>query len=250
MCIRDRSTAQAGNARMRVGYKTGTNTDFTPCNYGYDAGEIEDYSIAIASENSSNPSENEPVFCTPINIGSYNTYYISNVSIGNLNNSSSELTGGYTYYNSTSFTDITLGETINGVVSVTLNGWNTETNTVAIWINKNENSDDDFENNEERFLFTFRDTNNIGGNKVVEVPITIPVSGSVDAALSVIRVGFIDGSDTNFTSCNFNYRAGEVEDYRVNMVQASGPTASNDEMTVLKNSTGGCLLYTSDAADE
>ena len=233
------STAQAGNARMRVGYKTGTNTDFTPCNYGYDAGEIEDYSIAIASENSSNPSENEPVFCTPINIGSYNTYYISNVSIGNLNNSSSELTGGYTYYNSTSFTDITLGETINGVVSVTLNGWNTETNTVAIWINKNENSDDDFEDNEERFLFTFRDTNNIGGNKVVEVPITIPVSGSVDAALSVIRVGFIDGSDTNFTSCNFNYRAGEVEDYRVNMVQASGPTASNDEMTVLKNSTGG-----------
>lgn len=212
------NNAHNGIARMRIAYREGATTNFTSCNYNYKAGEVEDYTVNIMSDEDSNPSGDEPVFCVPANIGSYNVNQISRVSIKTLNNSSSQPTGSYTYYNSMSFLEVEKEELLNGVVSVTLNGWNTSENTVAVWMNFNENADDDFEDIGERFLFTFRDTNNISGNKVIDVPISIPIPSTANDGLSVVRVAMIVGNSPNFTPCDFNYRAGEVEDYRVNFV--------------------------------
>ncbi|MFV9549713.1 CshA/CshB family fibrillar adhesin-related protein [Algibacter sp. PT7-4] len=209
------ATVTSGLSRIRIGLRTGKKTNFTSCDYNYQAGEIEDYKIKFVSDDDSS-GENEPEYCEPSNIGSYNVNYISNVAIGEINNNSSGTTGGYTYYSSILATDVKVGETLNGVVSVTINGWNTRNNTVIIWMNFNENEDDDFEDNGEQFLFTFRDRNNTSGNKTINVPISIPVPEGVSSGLSIIRVGLRTGKKTNFTSCDYNYEAGEIEDYRIN----------------------------------
>ena len=218
------STAQNGNARMRVGLRTGSNTNFTSCDYNYQAGEIEDYLVNFIS--GTDPGDLPPNFCETLNIGSYNTLYISNVSLGPINNSSVGTTGSFTNYTTFSSENIPINQTLAGTVSITLNGWNTSQNTIAIWLNLNESSDDDYEDAGERFLFTFQDTNNVGGNKVVNVPVNIAIPNSADEALSKIRIGVRGGIDTGFTSCDFDFTNGEVEDYIINI----GGLANNSDI--------------------
>src|SRR5690606_12338687 len=114
-------------------------------------------------------------YCPPLNIINSNVYYISNVKLGSINKSSSGSTGGYSNYSSELVTEVTAGEIITGTVSVNLNGWNVNTNTVVVWINFNENADDDFNDNGERFIFPVIDNRNVSENKVVQVPISIPI---------------------------------------------------------------------------
>ncbi|NRD19065.1 choice-of-anchor D domain-containing protein [Winogradskyella eckloniae] len=212
------ASAQNGISRLRIGLRDGSESGYNSCNYNYKAGEVEDYNLDISSGNSGGGSSgsSEPQFCDIDNIGSYNTLYISNVDIGSINNSTAGVTGDFTDYSSSiPSEDIFIGETFTGTVSVTLNGWNTNTNTVAIWLNLNENSDDDFEDAGEQFLFTFQDNNNSGGTKVVDVPINIFVPNSTDEAVSILRVAVRGGANTSFTSCDFDYTNGEVEDYLI-----------------------------------
>ncbi|WP_372757047.1 LamG domain-containing protein, partial [Mariniflexile sp.] len=209
-------TALAGASVMRIAFRTGVSTDFTSCDFKYQSGELEDYKINILSDYSSIGGGNEyPMFCTPTNIGSFNINYISKVSLGSINNSSSGTTGGYTYFSSLESANVTVGKTLEGTVSVTLNGWNTSKNTVVVWMNFNEDVDDDFEDSNEQFLFTFQDKTNPSGNKIVEVPISIPIPESAGLRKSVIRIAIRTGNKTNFTSCDFNYEAGEIEDYKI-----------------------------------
>jgi Concanavalin A-like lectin/glucanases superfamily/GEVED domain len=213
------SSAPAGASRIRVGFRTGDATNFTSCDYNWQAGEIEDYKINIISGSVSLPGDTvyQPNYCAPSNRGNFNVNYISNVAFGTINNSSTGTTGGYMYYSSVAAMDINAGETITGTVNVTINGWNVNTNTLAIWVNFNENEDDDFNDSGERFLFTVKDNRNIGGNKVVSVPISIPIPDNAASGFTMMRIGFRTGTDTNFTACDYNYQAGEIEDYKINI---------------------------------
>ncbi|GGK23812.1 hypothetical protein GCM10007962_17520 [Yeosuana aromativorans] len=154
-------------------------------------------------------------YCTPNNINNYWNFYISNVTLGSIDNSSSGTTGNYKYYSSVAATDITVGETINGSVDITLDGWNRRTNTVVVWMNFNTNEDNDFEDSGERFLFTFKDDNSVSGNKTVNVPISIAVPSTAQLGSSRMRVGLITDS-SGFTPCDYNWKSGEVEDYNIN----------------------------------
>ncbi len=167
-------------------------------------------------------------YCSPINVNSYNTNFISNVSIGNINNTTSGSTGNYTNYSALSATDVIIGQTITGNVSVTLNGWNTDANTVIVWMNFNESSDDDFEDSGERFLFTAKSDNNVAGNKTINIPISIPIPNSAELGPSRIRIGFRAVHKNSFTSCDFNYASGEIEDYNINYVSDEVPESSRD----------------------
>ncbi|WP_179004220.1 LamG-like jellyroll fold domain-containing protein [Winogradskyella forsetii] len=207
--------AQAGNARMRVGLRSGNTTNFTSCNYNYQTGEVEDYMVNFISDN--DPGDTAPNFCETINIGGYNTLFISNVNFAGIDNTSTGGTGDFTNYSDFSSENIPIGQPLTGTISVTLNGWNTNTNTIAIWINLNESMDDDFNDPGERYLFTFQDSNSVAGNKVVEVPINITLPANADEALSKVRIGLRGGSNTNFTACDFGYTNGEVEDYVINI---------------------------------
>ncbi|MEF3078450.1 LamG-like jellyroll fold domain-containing protein [Winogradskyella poriferorum] len=226
------SNVQNGLARMRVGMRTGSGTSFTSCDYGWEAGEVEDYDVNFVGGGGSS-TETAPLFCEPANINNYNTLYISNVSLAGIDNSSSGSTGSYTYYSGIAASDIPTGETLTGSINVTLNGWNTNVNTVAVWLNFNESSDNDYEDAGERFLFTFQDTNNVGGNKTVTVPISIPVPNTADEVLSKMRVAVRGGSDTNFTSCDFQWVNGEVEDYLINF--GSSSSSSDPDIALFGN---------------
>ncbi|MFD0990734.1 LamG-like jellyroll fold domain-containing protein, partial [Mariniflexile jejuense] len=223
------NNAKSGVSRIRFGLRTGKKENFTSCDYNYEAGELEDYKINIISDNNSNPGgdDEQPEYCTPKNIGSFNVNYISNVKIETINNSSTGSTGGYTYFSSLTAANISVGKTVEGIVSITLNGWNTDKNTVAVWFNFNESEDDDFEDSNERFLFTFQDKNNKSGNKIIEVPISIPISETIKSGNSILRIGLRTGTNTNFTSCDFNYEAGEIEDYKIKFT-AKEETVSPD----------------------
>src|SRR5690606_37553420 len=83
-------------------------------------------------------------------------------------------------------------------------------------------TDDDFEDRGERFLFEVRDKDSKSGNKTIDVPISIPVPNSAEQGIARMRIGFIEGVGKNFTSCDFKYDAGEVEDYNINLTSTLG----------------------------
>ncbi|MDD7884688.1 LamG-like jellyroll fold domain-containing protein [Flavivirga sp. 57AJ16] len=220
------SSALAGASMMRIGFRTEKNTNFTSCDYKYQAGEIEDYNINILSDNSASSGQNQFNYCVPNNINSNNIVTISKVDLAGISNTSSEPTGSYTYNSSLPDGEVSIGETIKGTITLELDGWNTDVNTVAVWMNFNEGTDDDFDDSGERFLFNARDRRNVRGTKSIEVPIEIPVPENADSGSSLIRVGVVRGNNTNFSSCNFSYEAGEVEDYNMSFVSSSGLSSS------------------------
>ncbi|ALJ05820.1 hypothetical protein APS56_12080 [Pseudalgibacter alginicilyticus] len=224
------NNAMIGNSMMRIGFREKQSSNFTSCDYKYKAGEVEDYNIKFVSDSDSDSSIVivDPEYIEPNNIGDWSNYFISNVKIGSIDNNSSGNTGDYTYYSSIEATDVNIGETLEGTVEVTLNGWNTSRNTVVVWMNFNEETDDDFEDIGEQFLFTFRDRDYVSGNKVIEVPITINIPDDLVEGNSVIRIGILEGTDTNFTSENYNYKAGEVEDYKISFKSSTSITPEID----------------------
>ncbi|APY11169.1 hypothetical protein BWZ22_07890 [Seonamhaeicola sp. S2-3] len=225
------STAQLGSSVMRIGFREKQSSNYTSCDFKYKAGEVEDYNINFISEDGSDSSIiTDPEYSEPINIGGWSTYYISKVNIGSIDNSTSGSTGDHTYYSSEDRAEVTVGETLEGTVEVTLNDWNEQTNTIPVWMNFNEATDDDFEDSGERFLFTFNaknysDIKNEKNRKTVQIPISIDVPSTASLGNSVIRIGLRKGSNTNFSSTNYNYSSGEVEDYNI-VFKASGSLPS------------------------
>ena len=218
------SSANLGVARMRIGFRAGNSTNFTSCNYAYTNGEVEDYKINLTKEASSIPA---PItgdyvanYCKPDQLSNYGTNFISNVSLGSINNKTSGSTGVYTDYSSTSSTDLTVGETITGSISVTVNGDNINTNKVIVWMNFNESEHDNFDESTERFVFDVTDKNNSGYNnsKTIVVPIRIPIPSNAEIGVSKMRVAFRNSNTTNFTGCYFGYGTGEIEDYKINII--------------------------------
>lgn len=155
-------------------------------------------------------------YCLPKDILSQNNFYISNVSIGTINNSSTGTTGLYTFYSSVPATDIAVGDTLTGSVEVTINGWNTTTNYINIWIDFNQN--DSFEDTGEIFYFSVTDPNSVAGLKTVTTAISIPIPTSALSGNTRMRLGFGDSSGWGgVTSCDFKFNSAEAEDYTVNI---------------------------------
>ncbi|GAA4235269.1 hypothetical protein GCM10022291_16680 [Postechiella marina] len=217
------NTAKLGASVMRVGFRTSKSTNFTSCDYKYQAGEVEDYNINFISKNTNPQDAYNPEYCKPKNVGGWNIYRISKVAIGDLEHETTEQTGNYNYFSSLPAIDVKVGKTLNGVVTVSLDGWNTSTNILAVWLNFNEDIDDDFEDSGERFLFKVRNTTRQRNAKTIDVPISIPIPSTVKANNSVIRIAVVEGSNTKFTSCDLNYKSGEVEDYKIKYITDEDP---------------------------
>ncbi len=211
-------SALSGNSVMRVAFLNVKNdqlpNDLTSCDFRWKAGEVEDYNINFISNNTTPPL---PVYCEPTNISSNNIYYISNVSLGSIDNQSSGSTGSYTYFSELAVSDVVVGETLTGTITVAVNHWNLNPNELIIWMNFNEANDDDFDDSGEFFSFPVKNENWWhNGIKTIDVPISIPIPSTTQLGSSVIRIGFRSGTDTGFSSCDFNYGSGEIEDYKIN----------------------------------
>ncbi|KJD36498.1 hypothetical protein PW52_04930 [Tamlana sedimentorum] len=236
------SDVEAGISRMRIGFRSGQSQSFDSCDFKYKAGEIEDYNIEFINS-STVTTPTTPVFCTPSDINDYNYNYISEVNIANINNVTTGTTGGYSQILNTA-EELTVGTTLTGTVTVTVDGWNKSENTLAIWLNFNESSDDDFDDSGERFLFSVQGSKEKSETKTIDVPISIPIPSNVDLGDSVMRIGFITGNSTAFTACDFDYRAGEVEDYNVLFSNGNSIPVSN------LDSDGDGIVDTIDVDDD
>lgn len=218
-------TATLGASRIRIGFIEGNNySNLTSCNYAYKTGEVEDYKINLTTGPSSLPDpltgDYEASYCTPTQINNYGMYYISNVTIGSINNTSAGNTGSYTNFSNTSTTDVVMGETITGSVSVTMNGDNVNTNQVIVWMNFNENDHDNFDESTERFVFNVKDNRNMGYStpKTISVPISIPIPSTAEAGISRMRVAFKGSNGNNYSACYFGSNVGEIEDYKIKII--------------------------------
>ncbi|MFD2724965.1 LamG-like jellyroll fold domain-containing protein [Hyunsoonleella rubra] len=165
-------------------------------------------------------------FCQPKNIGKFNTNYISKVSIGDFSNISKGKTGGYSYFSDLNSINIKIGETLKGEVTVTLNGWNTKENALVVWMDLNRNKS--FDDEGERFIFWAEDKTNSKGNKSIIIPFKIEIPKSIKTSKSVIRIGFRTGKKQNFSSCDYKYQSGEIEDYNINFVTHTDPDKDTD----------------------
>ena len=178
------------------------------CNFQGRA-EIEDYTINITGG---------PIYCIPTNIQSNNTLYISEFNFNTINNTTTGNTGDYTDYTALAPATINAGQTYNGDVEVTLDTFNNINNTIAIWVDFNGNGS--FEDSGELFLYNFQNTL---GASTINVPFSFLVPNTAQIGNTVMRIGVRDGNATNFTSCDFDYVSGEIEDYSINIGEPPAP---------------------------
>lgn len=237
------STAKLGSSRIRIGFREGVDyNNFTSCNYNNKAGEVEDYKINLTTGPSSLPDpltgDYEASYCVPNQINNYGIYYISNVKIGSIDNSSSGNTGSYTNFSNTISTDVIMGETITGSVSVTMNGNNVDTNQIIVWMNFNENDHDNFDESTERFVFDVKDNRNMNYNtpKTISVPISISIPSTAEVGISRMRVAFKGGNGNNYSACYFGSNVGEIEDYKIKILP-SIPEEEEDYFETLPPAT-------------
>ena len=193
------NTAFLGNVRMRVSTKVGLAP--TSCETDFD-GEVEDYTITI----------NDYCSLTATNT---NDEYISNVALGDIDNTSTE-TGGYTdYYDTVTPTDLEIGSTPS--ISVTKFWTGTVYNeAISVWIDYN--GDGDFED---------------AGEFVVDSPAStvavitenfataVPASAKIGSTRMRVSLQYSNTAGTSFTTPCGSYTYGETEDYKVNITAAS-----------------------------
>ena len=163
----------------------------------------------------------------PIEINqNYNStiLYISDVSLaGNANIASADgATGAYVDHTEegTSIDLGSLGDTLEGTIEVTVNGWNRNKNYLHIWIDFDQNY---YFSTVEQFIIEAKDSRNISGNKSVEVNLedmNINIPTEAVSGNTRIRIAFDSNDKGDITAYDFKYSAGEVEDYNIGIGQS------------------------------
>ena len=150
--------------------------------------------------------------CIPQYIsGTVNQDYISNVSIGLINNTSGTSTAPfYTNYNEAE-TDLYIG--LSAQLNITT-GNNTSVNSVAAWIDFN---DDGIFSAEEKI----GESINLPAFATAEINFAVPLTATV--APVILRVRNANGI-TDLQACD-TYTYGETEDYIVNLISVPLPVA-------------------------
>jgi|GEM_PF-652081 len=181
--------------------------------------------------------------CVPSNLQGFNINYISNVNFETINNATTGNTGAYIDYSGSITTTVAPGVTVTGSVTITQNAYNTNTNKVAVWIDFNQNND--FEDSGEFFEFVFTSINGVE-NSVV--PISIPIPTSSLTGNTKMRIGFLNNPGTEiYNSCDFRYKAGEVEDYGLTiMASSAAPIAVCQNLNINLDSNGNAVIVPSD----
>jgi len=150
--------------------------------------------------------------CIPQYIsGTVNQDYISNVTIGLINNNSDASSAPfYTNYNEPE-TDLYIG--LNAQLNITT-GNNTSVNTVAAWIDFND--DGNFSAEEK-----IGESINLPAFATAAFNFTVPITATV--APVILRVRNTNGN-TDLQACD-TYTYGETEDYLVNLISVPLPVA-------------------------
>ncbi len=162
-----------------------------------------------------------PVYCSA---GSTATSYeyISNISIGNINQSSTRGTGGYQDF-TTQIINLTLGQTLNAIVAAT-NPYSSD--KIKIWVDWNKNG---------LFTDSGEEVYASSGNGFISPHTTTSFSTPLNAILGQTRLRirlYDNSSGPNATPCGTS-SWGEVEDYTINIIDSiSTPTITVSPTTL------------------
>lgn len=142
-----------------------------------------------------------------VNLNKDKKYFISNVNIGTINNSSTKNANVYEYYNTAS-TSLIAGETFDGELTYSRQSYNTT--VVTIWIDFNNNGD--FSDVGDQIYSV---THPGSSSAVFQVPLSnIPIPSTASLGKTRLRVS-IKHTSSPTSACNFDHQAGEIEDYDV-----------------------------------
>ncbi|AOW21000.1 hypothetical protein LPB138_10060 [Urechidicola croceus] len=150
---------------------------------------------------------------TEVNIGYNSNYYISNVIIPNVNNSTTANGSPYSYYPEFPAV-LEVGEEFTGNVTYLRQAYNIT--TLSIWIDYN--NDGDFEDADEEIFTDFQSGTPTNTFTLNFTNILVPATATLGKTR--LRVGLRhNGYPTS--ACSFDYQNGEIEDYDVYLVDKS-----------------------------
>ncbi|MEO9571706.1 MAG: GEVED domain-containing protein [Polaribacter sp.] len=145
-------------------------------------------------------------YCTPIQTGSNNSFYISKVNIADIFNTSDNSANVFEYYN-TIATDVIVGESY--ATSITYKAQNYNQNTLKVWIDFN--GDGDFsDSNETVYSYTTREPFSEDGI-IRNFQISIPSSATTGETRMRVAINRNNLND----ACDGTWQEGEFEDYKI-----------------------------------
>ncbi|NJB82368.1 GEVED domain-containing protein [Wenyingzhuangia aestuarii] len=145
-----------------------------------------------------------------VKISSDNRFYIDQVQIGDINNTTQQGAGTYNYYSNMS-TVVTAGSNFSGTVKYKRPHWSNPT-TCVIWIDYDQ--DGVFNNSDERVFSNSNYQNASNGTFSIEETfnnITVPIS----AVTGKTRMRISMTHNTPANACDFGNEEGEIEDYDI-----------------------------------
>ncbi|GHC56156.1 GEVED domain-containing protein [Ulvibacter litoralis] len=189
------ATASFGIKRMRVSAKQGSAA--TSCETNFD-GEVEDYSIRVIS----------PIIYCPAGGTDNGGDHIANVTLGTINNTSSDDAGGYGDYTTVTPTTLTSGS--SQTLSITKGGGSDD--GVGAWIDYN--GDGDFNDANEAIGFSAHSS-----TPTITIPFTVPAN--ITSINTRMRIAVQYQNSAPLPCGSDLYR--EVEDYTVTLVAGASP---------------------------
>ncbi|MFD2543115.1 LamG-like jellyroll fold domain-containing protein [Lacinutrix gracilariae] len=181
-------------------------------------GDVEDYTLNIGNGSIAA----DPTYCEPDQRGDWNTYYITNVTLGEINNTTSGTGGAYQDYTANQ-ASVIAGSTVTGSVTVRLNS-NNPKERVFVWVDFNHNGTLDDAGEEFEF--------DVDGRNSVVVPISIDIPNGLYYGDTRMRVALVSDVRDEFSPCRADYASVEFEDYTLNIINE----AATQDIAVSGNS--------------
>lgn len=144
-------------------------------------------------------------YCTGTNLAVDSNYYISNTSIGTINNTTNSSGNRYNYFGGTS-TTVAAGATLSGTIQYAKA--NAGDVGLTIWVDYNQ--DGDFEDVNEKIYTNLNTANGTSVSRAFSV--TVPTNAATGKTR--IRVA-INRDQEPVTSCEYSFDPGDIEDYDI-----------------------------------
>ncbi|WP_188599532.1 GEVED domain-containing protein [Polaribacter pacificus] len=219
------SSTQSGDYRIRyrpVG--TSTWTEITSTTKTKNITGLDDgiqYEVQVSIDASCTAYSSSITFTTidvaycnsQVYLSNSTDYYISNVSIGTINKTTTSSEPLYSYYTSPT-TNLVIGETFSGTITYKRDDYNTT--GLKVWLDFN--NDGDFDDAGEEIYS--KKTSGSTSTTIVETLSNIQVPQTATLGKTRMRVG-VKHTGVPSSACNFNNQTGEIEDYDVYLVAAN-----------------------------
>ncbi len=204
--------ATEGSTRLRVRYRW--SSDPSPCG-ATQGDEVEDYTVTVQNNDNTvvNPVDPTPAVTYCDTSGNPRDEFISNVSLGTINNASTGGTNGYSDFTTIS-TNLSKG--VQSTITITPSWRSTRfAERYAVWIDYNR--DGDFTDPGEQVV-----NQSSTRDDIINGNFTVPNSASDGTTRMRVMM-----SGNNITSSCGNISFGEIEDYAVTISGSAGAIANN-----------------------